>query len=274
MRKVIIPREELQRLYWDERKSSIEIAQLFRCHSMTIRNRIAEMDIPKRSPSDARMRYEKHDFPGNSIEKAYLLGFRLGDLSVYQTNSRSELIVVRCHTTQIVQVNLIKRLFSKYGHVAVSESRYGYNVNCYVNVTFNFLLPKNGLVPQGVLRSESSTWAFIAGYVDAEGYFGINQGKARFKMDAYDVHILEWIMKIFQQSLLPAKLRRIALQGQPQYRIGIFHKDLWRLEINQASSISRFISLVGRYIQHEKRKADMMICFNNIQHRQEKGTIV
>lgn len=241
---------------------------------MTIRNRIRELGILKRSPSDARMRYEKHDFSGNSIEKAYLLGFRLGDLSVYQTNPRSDLVVVRCHTTQMTQVTLMNRLFSSYGHVTVSDGSHGYTVNCFVNVTFNFLLPKHKQVPQDIKRSKTNTWAFIAGYVDAEGYFGINQGRARFKLDSYDIHILKWMMKIFQQSSLPAKFRRIALQGQPQYRVGIFHKDLWRIEINEASSISHFITLVGRYIRHEKRKADMMMCFNNIQDRQKKGTIV
>ena len=190
MRKVIISPEELQQLYWDERKSSLKIAQLFHCHAMTVRNRIRELGIPKRSPSDARMRYKKYDFSGNTMEKAYLLGFRLGDLSVYQTNLRSDLIVVRCHTTQMTQVTLMNRLFSSYGHVTVSDGKYGYNVNCFVNLTFNFLLPKHEQVPQDVQRSKVSTWAFIAGYVDAEGYFGINQEKARFKIDSYDVHIL------------------------------------------------------------------------------------
>lgn len=274
VRKITIPREELHQLYWNERKSSLEIAQLFHCHSMTIRNRIRELGIPKRTPSDARMRYEKHDFSDNSIDKAYLLGFRLGDLSVYQTNPRSNLIVVRCHTTQMAQVTLMKRLFSSYGHVTVSDGRHGYNVNCYVNTTFRFLLPKHTQVPQDVELLKASTWAFIAGYVDAEGYFGINQAKARFKMDSYDVHILEWMMKIFWLSSIHAKFRRIALQGQSQYRVGTFHKDLWRLEINEASSISRFIALVGRYIRHEKRKADMMMCLYNVQGRQKEGTIV
>lgn len=241
---------------------------------MTIRNRIREFGIAKRSPSDARMRYEKHDFSDNSIEKAYLLGFRLGDLSVYQTNPHSDLIVVRCHTTQMAQVTLIKRLFSSYGHVTVSEGIHGYNANCFVNTTFRFLLPKHKQIPHDVEQSKASTWAFIAGYIDAEGYFGINQGKARFKMDSYDVHILEWMMMVFQQSSLPAKFRRVALQGQSQYRVGIFHKDLWRLEINEASSIFRFIALVGRYIRHEKRKVDMMMCLYNIQGRKKKGTIV
>jgi len=273
-KKVLIAQEELQRLYWNERKSSLEIAQLFHCHAMTIRNRIREFGILKRSPSDARMRYERGDFSGNSVEKAYLLGFRLGDLNAYQTNSRSEMIVIRCHTTQIAQVTLMRKLFSPYGHVTSSEGRHGYSVNCFVNMTFNFLLPKHEQVPQDIERSEASIWAFTAGYVDAEGHFGINQGRARFKIDSYDVHILEWISNTLERSSIRIKFRRIALEGQQQFRLGIFHKDLWRLEVNEANSLQCFIYLVVPYLQHEKRKTDMIRCLNNILDRQVKGTVI
>lgn len=241
---------------------------------MTIRNRIREFGIQKRSASDARTRYEKRNFSENITEKAYLLGFRLGDLSAYQTSSRSDVIIIRCHTTQMVQVDLLNKLFLPYGQVTVSDGRYGFNVNCYVDKTFDFLLPKHMRVPAYIERLEQSIWAFIAGYVDAEGSFGINQGKARFKVDSYDVHILEWMVAIFQKSSLSVKFRQIASQGQLQYRLGTFHKDLWRLEINSASSVARFIDLVGPYILHEKRKADMMMCLNNVRARRNKGTVL
>lgn len=273
-KRVNVSKKVLQRLYWDERKSSIEIAKLYKCHSMTIRNRIRELGITKRTPSDARMHYEKHDFSENSIERAYLLGFRLGDLSAYQTSVDSELIVVRCHTTQLAQVTLMQSLFSSYGRVTVSKGIHGYNVNCFLNATFDFMLPKHEVVPEIVNKQQSSIWAFIAGYIDAEGSFGINQGKARFKIDSYDVHVLEWMVNVFCESLLVVKFRQIAVQGQPQYRAGIFHKDLWRLEINEGSSIFRFINMVSIYIRHEKRKTDMIICLNNVKERQSKGTIL
>lgn len=272
-KQVIITQENLQHLYWDEHKSSIEIAKLYHCHSMTIRNRMRELCIQKRSSSDARMRYEKNNFSGDATEKAYLLGFRLGDLSVYQTSKQSYLIVVRCHTTQMVQVTLLRNIFSPYGHVTVSTGIYGYNINCYVNTSFNFLLPKYKKVPIYIEESVESIWAFIAGYIDAEGSFGINQGKARFKVDSYDVDVLEWMKNMFQQSSLSVKFRQIASRGQRQYRSGIFHKDLWRLEINSASSMVRFMDYVRPYIMHEKRKADMIMCFKNIQARKNRGTV-
>lgn len=273
-KKIFIPRELLVRLYWQDHKSSIRIARIFHCHPMTIRNRIHELGIVKRSPSDARMRYGKQNFSGNSLEKAYLLGFRLGDLNSYRTNVNSDLIIVRCHTTQNVQVKLIKQLFLSYGQVTVSKSVYGYNINCYLNKTFRFLLPKHKKVPLYIRSNEARSWAFIAGYVDAEGYFGLNQLKARFKIDSYDIQILDWMRKILQELSVRIIFRQIAKRGQPQYRTGIFHKDLWRFEINEARSILRFIHTIGPYMRHEKRKADMIICQHNIKDRFNKGTVV
>lgn len=273
-KKIFIPRELLVRLYRQDHKSSIRIAQIFHCHPMTIRNRINELGILKRSPSDARMRYEKQDFSGNCLEKAYLLGFRLGDLNSYRTRLRSDLIIVRCHTTQNVQVKLIKQLFLSYGQVTVSKSVYGYNINCYLNKTFRFLLPKHRNIPKYIRNNEARSWAFIAGYVDAEGYFGLNQLKARFKIDSYDTQILDWMRKTLQQFSMRVIFRQIAKRGQPQYRTGIFHKDLWRLEINEARSILHFIHTISPYIRHGKRKADMIRCQRNIEDRLNKGTVV
>lgn len=273
-KKIIISKQKLYRLYWQEHKSSIEIAKIYSCHSMTIRNRIRELDIPKRSASDARMRYPKQDFSGNILEKAYVLGFRLGDLNVYQTSSRSDLIIVRCHTSQSVQVDLMKVLFSTYGRITVSDSIYGYNINCYLNKTFAFLLPKHRKIPKWITEVEGAPWSFIAGYVDAEGYFGLNQFKARFKIDSYDIYILQGIVYILQKWSIDVKFRQIATQGQPQYSAGIFHKDLWRLDINEARSLLSFIQRVSPYIKHKKRKTDMIKCQNNIQDRIKRGTIL
>lgn len=260
-------------MYWDEHKSSIEIGKFFHCHPMTIRNRIRELGIVKKSASIARVKYQSSNFTGNAAQKAYLIGFRLGDLSVNKTSNRSDVIIVRCHTTQMIQVNLIKQLFTSYGHVTVSNGKYGHNVNCYVNGTFDFLLPKKDFVPKEIEQTDACIWSFIAGYVDAEGSFGINQGRARFKIDSYDMQILAWIQSKFEQFSIRGKFRLIAKENQPQYHIGIFHKDLWRLEINEAQSLYRFICLIKLYLQHKKRKADINMCLDNLMKRQENGSI-
>src|SRR5258708_7725330 len=158
----------------------------------------------------ARMRYKKYNFSEDLIEKAYILGFRLGDLNVYQTSSASSLIVVRCNTTHKVQVSLMRKLFSKYGRVKLSRGSYSTNVNCFLNKTFEFLLPKYQEVPYWVGQNDFVAAAFIAGYTDAEGNFILNQKKARFKIDSYDLGILSWIAYKLQKVGIRVKLRGIA----------------------------------------------------------------
>jgi intein-encoded DNA endonuclease-like protein len=273
-KKIVIPKEALYRLYWLEHKSSIEIGKIYSCHPMTIRNRIKEFGIQKRTPSDARMRYSKQDFSGNIVEKAYMLGFRLGDLNVYQTGRNSDLIVARCHTTQHVQVELMNDLFSSYGKMSISSSLHGFNINCYLNKTFAFLLPKHRKIPQWILNQEAEAWSFVAGYVDAEGYFALNQSRGRFKIDSYDVFILQGIISLLKKQSIRFKFRQIATRGQAQYSAGIFHRDLWRLDINEARSLLNFIYKVGFYIKHKKRKTDMIKCQNNIEDRIKRGSVV
>jgi hypothetical protein len=51
----------------------------------------------------------------------YLVGFALGDLRVRKIYQNSETIKVDCGSTKIEQINLIKNLFKKYGHVWISK---------------------------------------------------------------------------------------------------------------------------------------------------------
>ncbi len=264
--KIVIPKEILHRLYWQEDLSPIEIAKQYKCDPITVRTRMRELGIAVRSQSSARMRYKKYDFSGDFIEKSYLIGFRLGDLNVYQTSEGSDLVVVRCNTTQAVQVELMKKLFSPYGHVTVSHGKHSININCYLNRSFMFLLSKNG-TPLWLYGDDSYILAFIAGYIDAEGSFLLNQRKARFKMDAYDENILCPMAEWLQQQGINVKIRKIGLSGQERSDGTIFHHDLWRININEAQSLGHFIRMIKPYIQHQARLQQIILCETNISQR-------
>ncbi len=271
--KVAIPKDELHKLYWEEKLSPIKIAVLYKCNPVTVRTRIREHGLATRSKSMAQMRYEKYDFSGDEIEKAYLIGFRLGDLNVYQTSERSELIVVRCNTTQQAQVKLITDLFSSYGKVTLSRGSYSTNINCFLNTSFSFLLPKSTEIPEWLGLNKLTSAAFTAGYIDAEGNFILNQGKARLKIDSYDKEVLHWISNWLNKQGINVKIRRIAKLGDIQKGSMLFNKDLWRLNINDAPSLLRFISIVKPFIKHETRLKHIMICEDNIKQRTLKRTI-
>lgn len=240
---------------------------------MTIGNRLREFNIPIRSNSAAKMRYPKFDFSGDIIEKAYMLGFRLGDLNVYQTSKNSELIVARCNTTQVVQIRLMEKLFSRYGKVTISRGQYSTNVNCFLNRSFIFLLPKYERVPAWIDGDKTTSAAFIAGYTDAEGNFILNQYRARFKIDSYDVGILNWIANWLNNKDINFKLRRIGKTGDLRSNGTRFKHDIWRLNVNEAISLMRFITMIKPFSKHDTRLLHMEVCETNIKQRIANKTI-
>lgn len=271
--KVNIQREELEKLYWNQQMSTFKIGKLYYCSHSTIRNRILELGIPIKSSSIARMRYRKSDFSGDLVEKAYMIGFRLGDLNVYQVNIHSELIVARCNTTHKVQIDLIRDLFSKYGKVTISPGAYSTNINCYLNKTFDFLIPKYNQIPNWLVQSKLTAIAFIAGYTDAEGNFILNQTRARFKIDSYDLEILTWISDWLQKQGVRVKFRCISKKGDLRTNGTRFNNDLWRINVNEAFSLLRFIRYIKPFTKHKTRLRDMIICERNIKKRIKNRSI-
>lgn len=260
-RRILIPRKRLRYLYSQRRLSSTEIAHLYECHSVTVRNRLKEYGIHIRDQTECRQRFARRDFSGDSTEKAYLVGFRLGDLNVYKTVAHSRTIVVRTRTTKREQIKLMKRIFGPYGSVRLyPNSKTGTTqVNCYLNNSFEFLLDSKKRVPAWVVGKNNGV-AFIAGYVDAEGSFKINQGRGRFQLVSYDVRILRWTCSFLLERGIRVKLNRIAKKGE-------FKFDLWRVDINEMGSLLKFSNLVEPFLVHDKRKKDLLKVKDNIVRR-------
>src|SRR3989344_2375035 len=206
----------LKELYLNKNLSTYKIGKLLNCSASTITNRLIEFKIPIKSPASARMKYDKFDFTGDDAQRAHMIGFRIGDLNVYRVSENSETIVVRCHTTQREQVNVIKDLFSRFGRVDDSIRPNGhYYMNCFLNNSFKFLFPKDKSAWAWIQEPESRL-AFIAGYTDAEGNFIINQRRARFKIDSYDKDVLDTIAQWLNDIGILYKMRLIFKKGDKQ----------------------------------------------------------
>ena len=266
----------LKELYLNKNLSTYKIGKILNCSASTVTNRLIEFKIPLKSPALARMKYKKFNFNGDDAQKAYMIGFRIGDLNVYRVSKNSETIVVRCHTTQKEQVNVINALFSKFGRVDDTKRTNGhYYMNCFLNNSFKFLFPKDKSA-WAWIRNTSARLAFIAGYTDAEGNFIINQGRARFKIDSYDKDVLDIIAQWLNSIGISYKMRLIFKKGDKQKiydKIGIYHKDLWRLNINQAKDLKEFMFLISPFMRHSQRLHDMKLCSKNIEKRIKNGSI-
>jgi hypothetical protein len=121
-----IPEPELRVLYLNEKLSTYEIARRFNCSAATIRKRLHIFGIPLRSRFEGALAHvgtleRLKDFSGDLAEKAYLIGFRIGDLTTVKRFSGSEAITLYGGTTRTDQVDLIFQLFEPYGYIRVTQ---------------------------------------------------------------------------------------------------------------------------------------------------------
>jgi len=274
-KKIFIPKKELFKLYYQEKKSKYKIGDIYGCSFKTILNRMRDFKMEPLPRSIIQSTYDKKDFSGNLIEKAYLIGFRLGDLNVYQTSKNSEVIVVRCHTTTKEQTILMQELFNRYGKVSVSENRKdkSFHINCFLNKSFLFLLPKEDKVEEWITVNNQYSAAFTAGYTDAEGNIGIYDGRARFKIDTYDKNIINWLYSWFYDNkIICPKPKRIGLKNQIYNRtLGYkYSKDLWRIRVSKTPSLLILFNLIKPYLKHKQKVIDFKNCIKNIHDRKIK----
>ena len=267
--KVHIPKSRLYTLYHKKGESPDLIASKYGCTSVTILNRLREYSIPLKAKAQAHIKYKRYPFNEDKEKKAYILGFRLGDLNVYRPSTKNtQTIVARTHTTQMQQVVLMKWIFDKYGNVSVSNTKKGgYHINCYLDESFSFLLPSKKYIYPWILKKRSIFFAFVAGYADAEANFGLNQGKARIKIDAYDKDIIRGIHAQLQKYKIQSKCWKIGEKGDKRSDGSILHEDLWRITLNEACCIKALLLNLKPYLYHENRRRDMKKCLQNIEKR-------
>ena len=270
--KIQIPETSLRELYLVKNWTPHEIGLQFKCNGVTVRNRLKELKIPFKTKSSAQTKYPRYDFDGTEAERAYMLGFRYGDLNVYKPKGKSETIVVRCHTTHVVQEDLFKKIFSQYGTITVSRNSRSMHMNCYLNSSFDFLLQKyNDLERTWLSKSKNRMWAFIAGYIDAEGTFGIYEGRGRFKVDAYDVLILKDTHTFLVHNGIRSIMRIIVRKGQPGNG-SYWNNDVWRINVNESNSLAVLITNLLPFLTHKKRVQDARAALKNVVKRQANGT--
>lgn len=271
MKRIRVSGGELEKMYLNGGKSTIEIAKKLKCSSSAISYKLRKFQISK-SPSLARNRYEKFNFSKDLAEKSYLIGFRVGDLWVHKTNVKSETIFVSCHTTCNDQIILMKKLFSRYGKVSITfnEKDRSFSVNCYLDATFSFLLPKEDLIDKWILHKRSYVASFIAGYIDAEGSFSVNQNRGRFKIDSYDKNILNQAHEWFLRNKIRSKLNLIYKKGEIHQGMVVYNNDLWRLNVNEVNSLLEFIKIFKPLLRHKKRLQDLLKCERNVVSRINK----
>lgn len=119
--KIQIPCDELRELYQNQKLSPLTIAQRYACHRQTIVNHLRYCGMPVRSKGAgtalAKIISPRTDFNGDATERAYLIGLRIGDLTVDHINPEGQTIRVECASTRPEQIELLRSLFGNYGRL-------------------------------------------------------------------------------------------------------------------------------------------------------------
>ncbi len=272
--KIFISKQELEQLYYVEKKSKYKIGDIYNCSFKTVLNRMREYGMEPLSRSVIQSKYSKTDFTGDYSFKAYLIGFRIGDLNVYKTTDKSEVVIVRCHTTVREQVVLMEELFSEFGKVSISYNKKSnsYHVNCFLNSSFNFLLPKGDYVEKWIKADNRLFAAFLAGYSDAEGNIGVYDGRARFKIDTYDNKIIsliyDWLIKNGIDCPIPMMIgaKNFVYNKEFGYK---YNKDVWRIRVSKTESLRRLFELILPFSRHKLKIRDIKKCLKNLDDRRK-----
>jgi hypothetical protein len=252
----------------DEGLSLSAIARRYGCALTTIWRRLQAAGVQCREGGSGP-KYARTDFSGDLAEKAYLVGFRLGDLHVAMEGTRT--IVVKCTSTRTEQVVLFRDLFGKYGHVYSDEAtkahrkRQSIGMEVRLNMTFDFLIPKQDAVPEWVVMNDETFFAFFAGYVDAEGYFAtyssanLPDPAARLEIRSYDAVLLGQLRNGLCERGIECPPVRLRVRAGYINRAGVrSNRDLWGLGVHRRVSLRRLGAKIKPYLRHARRRRDMM----------------
>lgn len=257
----------LRRLYLDEHLPLSAIAARYRCSPTTVWRKLLRAGIPTR-PGGSSPRYVRRDFSGDPVEKAYLIGFRLGDLHVA---TEGQTVVVKCTSTRTEQVQLFRALFQSYGHAYTDEGtmerrrRKSVGMEARLNTSFAFLLPKEDCIPGWTLQSDETFFAFFAGYLDPEGYIrtylpsGYRTPQVRVEVRSYEARVLLQLAEGLNARgiLCPAAGVRVPAGYINSYGVRS-NAALWGLGVPRKAALLRLFQHIEPHLRHNGRRRDLI----------------
>lgn len=265
-----ISKEKFEYLYHTRRLSLDKIAKILHCSEGGLQRKIINFKVKTRPISERACKYKKKDFDGTLEEKAYMIGFRLGDLYV---SKKKNVIVVHCSTTKKAQTSLIKNLFYLYGGVDIGRAKRGtIEISAFLNDSFKFLIPKEDNIPEWIIKNNKYFLAFFAGYADAEGCFyfrkstnGRKRQSASFEIQTQDRQIIHELWLGLNQLDIFSPKPKVSRYGGEIDKRGIKNnKDMWRIGVCQKESLWKMLNFLKPYIRHREKSKVILKAMENI----------
>ncbi|MEX2017396.1 MAG: LAGLIDADG family homing endonuclease [Candidatus Pacearchaeota archaeon] len=262
-----INKEKLKELYIKNRLSCSKIAKIYNFNVVTVFEKLKKYSIKTRNLFEANVRYPKKAFDGSDELKAYMIGFRLGDLNV-KSSGEDFTVIIKSSTTKRDQVNLIKEVYGKYGHFWIKKYDKIFSMMVFLDKSFNFLVKKEDNIEDWIKQENKIFFAFLAGYTDAEGNISISNGMARFRIRSYDKNLL---FQIYEKLNLLGINAKFGLASKKGNFYGAKHnKDCWGVFVYSKEDLISLFNLIKHYMKHKKRLNDLTIGEQNIWERIKK----
>lgn len=269
---VVVNKAELEYYYHDQNLSLEQIAGRLHCSKGALERKMVKFDISRRGSEHRKhWRYVKRSFDGTFEQKAYLIGFRLGDLNVTNTN---QVVVVKGSTTKQAQANLFEQLFSPYGGVHTTKAKRGtIEQYAFLDRSFDFLLPKQDNIESWITSCPRCFLAFFAGYFDAEGCAQMHKGShsndfGGFEVQSYDKNILfqSW-MGLVQQDINSPSPLMVKPAGYTSSNGVRNNGDTWKLSIFRKASVWKLLHLLAVDMKHKDKLHRLGVIKQNIVQR-------
>lgn len=270
-KKLEIEKKELYKYYVLDRKSSRVISKIYKCAYSTIDNWIARYGFPKRSLAKSHIKTYRREFSGDSQEKAYLIGFRIGDLRVRKFYKNSETIKVDCGSTRTDQIEHIRQLFEQYGHIWIGKKTPSgrTQIECALDKSFLFLLKKHQVFPKWIIRTKNIFISATAGFIDAEGCFMVSKDNKRsvFMLGNYNTKILQQIGLLLSDLGIKHKIVLGVRKGYTGKEGYTSNSDYWILNINRKMDLEKFCLVIEPYLRYSRKITDLRSVLENIKLR-------
>ncbi len=258
---ITVSKARLSYLYYDKKMSLSGIGHRLGYTPSGIFGAFKKLRLPLRTTSQSsKYHFFRSNFDGSKPLKAYLIGFRIGDLYV---KKEGHLIKIGSGTTKKDQLMLFNELFKKFGKIYLGpkDKRGAWHPGVSLNQSFRFLLPKHDRIPIWILNSRKYFFSFLAGYTDAEGNIGCYP-RARFKLASYDYGILKDIGAGIEKYLTIKPIYFLEKTNRKTHR-----KDSLSLIINNMYSLYTFLTDLIPILRHKKRRRDAEKTLKSIKHR-------
>lgn len=269
-----LPKKKLEDLYIKKKLSTWKIEKQYGYPRSTVHRKLCEYKIRRRNRAESHIIYPRKNFDGNKTDKAYLIGFAIGDLRARKIYPNSETVLVDCGSTKKEQIDLILKLFKPYGRVWVSKlNKKGHiQIQCSLNESFNFLLEKRNKIDGWILNNKEYFSAWLAGFTDAEGSICIlSSGQAVYSLGNYNKIILNQIhdklLELGIECRSPFISSKKGYIGKDGY---VRNGDYWILSLIRKKFLLKLFDTIGHYLKHRKRRSDMKKAKVNIKLRNKK----